>query len=155
MSSTSLRGTTGSHKPTENSTGGKVLPVDDVEITPVQRRMSTTTRRRTTRLHKPKEHDAGDSPARPDKASSKRKSNKPKGRNILQQEHNALILSVLNSDNPREIERLPTIGPKTAMIIFNYRRLNGQFTSIEDLKKVVGLHKNYYNRFIAANSIVV
>lgn len=38
-----------------------------------------------------------------------------------QEKHNKIILKLLNKESLRGLQQLPTIGPKTAFIIFNYR----------------------------------
>lgn len=45
----------------------------------------------------------------------------------------------INTATQTELETLPGIGPSTAMKIINYRKENGKFTSIEDIKKVSGI----------------
>ena len=45
----------------------------------------------------------------------------------------------LNSATLAQLDTLPGIGPVMANRIFAYRKLNGQFTLIDDLKKVSGI----------------
>lgn len=42
----------------------------------------------------------------------------------------------INTANQAELEKLPRIGPVTAKNILEYRKQNGPFKNIEDLKKV-------------------
>lgn len=50
----------------------------------------------------------------------------------------------INQATREEIERLPCIGPTLARRIVEYRRREGGFTSVEDLKKVKGIgEKNF------------
>lgn len=42
----------------------------------------------------------------------------------------------INTANQTELETLPGIGASTALKIINYRKENGKFKSIEDIKKV-------------------
>ncbi|KAF4527848.1 hypothetical protein B566_EDAN016493 [Ephemera danica] len=70
-----------------------------------------------------------------------------------QEKHNQNILNFLNSENLRGLQQLPTVGPKTAFIIFNYRKLNGPFANIEALQNVPGLAKSYFHRFLQANNL--
>lgn len=45
----------------------------------------------------------------------------------------------INTATQTELETLPGIGPSTALKIINYRTENGEFSSIEDIKKVSGI----------------
>ena len=45
----------------------------------------------------------------------------------------------LNSATLAQLDTLPGIGPVMANRIFAYRKLNGPFTLIDDLKKVSGI----------------
>ena len=45
----------------------------------------------------------------------------------------------LNSATAKELESLPGIGPELARRILEYRRINGRFSSVDDLKKVSGI----------------
>ncbi|XP_071524638.1 uncharacterized protein [Panulirus ornatus] len=68
-----------------------------------------------------------------------------------QKQHHHNILKILNSGDLKKLQQLPTVGPKTAMIISNFRKLCGTFSSVEELKKVPALSKNYCKRFMKAN----
>ncbi|XP_069689295.1 kinesin-like protein KIF21A isoform X2 [Periplaneta americana] len=62
-------------------------------------------------------------------------------------------LKLLNG-TVRDLTNLSTVGPKTAIVIYNYRILNNiQFTKLEDLKDIPGLPKTYYERFVKANNL--
>ncbi len=45
----------------------------------------------------------------------------------------------INTASQTELETLPGIGPSTALKIINYRKENGKFKTIEDIKKVSGI----------------
>ena len=45
----------------------------------------------------------------------------------------------INTATQTELETLPGIGPSTALKIINYRKENGRFSSIEDIKNVTGI----------------
>lgn len=50
----------------------------------------------------------------------------------------------INTASQTELETLPGIGPSTATKIINYRKENGKFTNIEDIKKVSGIGDSKY-----------
>ena len=45
----------------------------------------------------------------------------------------------INTATQTELETLPGIGPSTALKIINYRKENGEFKSIEDIKEISGI----------------
>lgn len=45
----------------------------------------------------------------------------------------------INTATQTELETLPGIGPSTALKIIEYRKENGKFNSIEDIKKISGI----------------
>lgn len=50
----------------------------------------------------------------------------------------------INTATQTELETLPGIGPSLALKIINYRKENGKFTSIEQLKEVSGIGDSKY-----------
>lgn len=52
----------------------------------------------------------------------------------------------INKATQTELETLPGIGPSIALKIINYRKENGKFKSIEDLKNVSGIGDNKFNQ---------
>ncbi len=50
----------------------------------------------------------------------------------------------INTATQTELETLPGIGPSTALKIINYRKENGKFSNIEDLKNVNGIGENKF-----------
>ncbi|XP_066963231.1 uncharacterized protein [Macrobrachium rosenbergii] len=69
----------------------------------------------------------------------------------LQEDYYKEILELLNTGTVRQLQALPTIGPKTAMVLYNYRQMYGKFDSVEDLEKIPALPKSFYMRFMKAN----
>lgn len=45
----------------------------------------------------------------------------------------------INKAKQTELEQIPGIGPSTALKIINYRKENGAFTSIEEIKEISGI----------------
>ena len=45
----------------------------------------------------------------------------------------------INKATQTELETLPGIGPSLALKIINYRKENGEFSSIEELKNISGI----------------
>ena len=45
----------------------------------------------------------------------------------------------INKATQTELETIPGIGPSTALKIINYRKENGKFSSIEDIKNISGI----------------
>lgn len=52
----------------------------------------------------------------------------------------------INTATQTELETLPGIGPSTALKIINYRKENGKYNSIEDIKKVNGIGDSKFNK---------
>ena len=50
----------------------------------------------------------------------------------------------INTATQTELETLPGIGPSLALKIINYRKENGKFKSIDELKSVNGIGENKY-----------
>jgi competence protein ComEA len=51
----------------------------------------------------------------------------------------------INSASQTELETLPGIGPSLALKIITYRKENGKFSSIEDIKNVSGIGESKFN----------
>lgn len=61
------------------------------------------------------------------------------------QESQKLIVNI-NTANSSELQKLPGIGPSLAESIVEYRKQNGKFASVEDIKKVSGIGENKFNK---------
>ena len=53
----------------------------------------------------------------------------------------------INTASAEELEAIPYIGLYTANNIVEYRRVNGPFTNIEQIKKVKGIKDKNYQKF--------
>lgn len=51
----------------------------------------------------------------------------------------------INTATQTELETLPGIGPSLALKIINYRKENGKFSSIDDIKNVNGIGESKFN----------
>lgn len=51
----------------------------------------------------------------------------------------------INTANKQELEKVPGIGEVTAKKIVEYRRENGKFNSIDDIKGVTGIGESKFN----------
>ncbi|MCX6354841.1 MAG: helix-hairpin-helix domain-containing protein [Candidatus Aureabacteria bacterium] len=58
----------------------------------------------------------------------------------------------VNTASKRRLERLPGVGNEIATVIVNYRRVNGPFRSIDELKDVPGIGEG---RFETLKEVVV
>lgn len=52
----------------------------------------------------------------------------------------------INTATQTQLETLPGIGPSTASKIVSYRKENGKFKSIEDIKKVSGIGGSKFDK---------
>ena len=52
----------------------------------------------------------------------------------------------INTATQNELENLPGIGPSTASKILQYRKENGKFNSIDEIKEVSGIGESKYNK---------
>ena len=50
----------------------------------------------------------------------------------------------INTATQTELETLPGIGPSIALKIINYRKENGKFSNVEELKNVYGIGDNKF-----------
>jgi len=70
------------------------------------------------------------------------------------EDHTSGIIRILNEASERQLQHLPKVGPKTAVIIYNWRLQNGPFKDVSELKKVPGLPPSFMKRFAQANCLV-
>ena len=70
------------------------------------------------------------------------------GENVIMEESDMKeaveALVNINEATQTELESLPGIGPSTALKIISYRQENGNFSSIEDIKKVSGIGESKF-----------
>ena len=59
----------------------------------------------------------------------------------------------VNTASVSELESLPGIGPAKAQAIVDYRKANGAFKSVDDLKKVKGIGDGILNKLKAEASV--
>lgn len=59
----------------------------------------------------------------------------------------------INTASAQELKALPGIGPSKAEAIVEYRKANGSFKAVEDLKKVKGIGEGIFNRLKAEATV--
>lgn len=52
----------------------------------------------------------------------------------------------LNTANLTELQKIPGVGEATATKIIEYRKANGKFNSIEEIKNIEGIGENKFNK---------
>ncbi|KAF5276995.1 hypothetical protein FQR65_LT16074 [Abscondita terminalis] len=154
----------------DNSFGvAKRLEFDDTEfVAPTKRavKMKNAPVRRSLRLSKlPKVDVSVDEPKRRQSMRLLKKTSpqipmqkrtpkpKTKSKDLLNDsyDHQKYVLNILNEGDERELKKLSTIGPKSAAQIHLYRKLNGPFTSVKDLRKLESWRGQSYQRFLKSN----
>lgn len=81
---------------------------------------------------------AGDSNISNRSSSSVESSDRAEEVGTTKKERSSSIVNI-NTATQTELETLPGIGPSTALKIINYRKENGKFSNIEELKNVNGI----------------
>ena len=72
--------------------------------------------------------------------------------NIVQENASSSTNSIINKKininnaNKSELETIPGIGPTTAQKIIDYRKENGKFKAIEDIKNIKGIGDNKFEK---------
>ena len=59
----------------------------------------------------------------------------------------------INTATQKELQKLTGIGESIALRIINYRKENGKFNTIEDIKNVSGIGESKFNKI--KNDIIV
>ncbi|XP_046474685.1 kinesin-like protein Nod [Neodiprion pinetum] len=67
--------------------------------------------------------------------------------------HSKNILRILNTSTAEQLTALPLIGCKTAITIYQYRLIHGNFRSLKDLENIPIWTKKVRDRFFAANNV--
>jgi len=69
------------------------------------------------------------------------------GEQIIEKESDSFSSEKININkaSQTELETIPGIGPSTALKIINYRKENGKFSKIEDIKNVSGIGDSKFN----------
>ena len=70
-----------------------------------------------------------------------------------QEKHNSRILELLNTANIKMLQSMPAIGPKTAYLLMQHRELHHGFQSLDELKDIPGIQKNFYMKFVTTHQI--
>ncbi len=67
------------------------------------------------------------------------------GENVIENGNQELGKVNINTASQTELETLNGIGPSTALKIINYRKENGEFKKVEDIKNVPGIGESKYD----------
>ena len=73
--------------------------------------------------------------------------------NLPENNANEFALIDINSANEEELQLIPRIGPVLAQRIVQFRKKNGQFERIEELKQVKGIGKATFKKIVPYISI--
>ncbi|XP_046739870.1 kinesin-like protein Nod [Diprion similis] len=90
---------------------------------------------------------------RSDNDHSDNTQNKTKELKRKRMAHSNNILRILNSGTAEQLTALPLIGWKTAITIYQYRLIHGNFRSLKDLENIPAWSKKVCDRFFAANNV--
>ncbi|XP_044767165.1 kinesin-like protein Nod [Coccinella septempunctata] len=85
------------------------------------------------------------------KISEPKKKGKSKNTESPKQMRTREVLDILNSGDKKDLQKLATIGPKTAERILLFRHIKGNFASVKELSDMPGWSKTYFNNFIDQN----
>lgn len=69
------------------------------------------------------------------------------GENVLEDNDSKISKVNINTASQTELETLSGVGPSTALKIINYRKENGDFKKIEDIKNVPGIGETKFASF--------
>ncbi|CAO1416789.1 unnamed protein product [Diamesa hyperborea] len=72
---------------------------------------------------------------------------------VSKDSHKKAILDVINTSSFKELQKLPTIGMKTAYQIVAYRSVNGKFKKIDDIKNVPMMVGKRWTNFLTSNML--
>jgi competence protein ComEA len=78
-------------------------------------------------------------------ANSKAEAARNNGGQVKTSSHSEEKINI-NTADQAELDKLPGVGPATAATIIEYRQKEGQFQSIEDLKKVGGISEAKFKK---------
>lgn len=98
------------------------------------------------KIHIPKKgEDKNEKKDKTDSYVSKQEEEDKENSNNSKQENDNKKINI-NKCTQTELETLPGIGPSTAQNIIKYRKENGKFGKIEDIKKVNGIGNNKFEK---------
>ena len=62
--------------------------------------------------------------------------------------------SSLNTGLLLAVQKLPAVGPKSAFVLQSYRDVHDGIKSIQEIKDIPGIGKNFFERFCKQNQVV-
>jgi len=69
--------------------------------------------------------------------------------------HNQNVLTIINTANASMLTKLPAVGPKSAYILIQYRDVHKEIKTIEEIKNIPGLSKNFFDKFCRSNQLKI
>jgi DNA uptake protein ComE-like DNA-binding protein len=74
-------------------------------------------------------------------------------KNVTKKDHKAAIMDMMNTGSVKELQLLPTIGPKTAYQIVTHRLVKGKYKNLDEVKKALMMKQKSWEKFLEVNLI--
>lgn len=73
---------------------------------------------------------------------------------VSKKDHKVAVMDMINTGSIKELQMLPSIGPKTAYQIVSHRLVKGKFTVLEDVKKALMMKDKSWNNFMEVTKLI-
>lgn len=74
-------------------------------------------------------------------------------KNISKKDHKNAVIEMINKATVKDLQKLPTIGSKTAYQLVSSRAINGNFKTLNDVKKALKLSEKAWDKFLEVSYI--